>query len=101
MIQQVLDRLAEPGIRLRLALGNLRLQPPMQFRHDRRAVLLMKLQPLFQCHSRLARLGVVAIHLAQHLQHVAALFRKISGHIHKLPSSVSHAIGQQNFRARV
>ena len=48
MSQQVRDRLAEPRVRLRLALGKLRFQPMMQLLHHRAAVLLMKLQPLLR-----------------------------------------------------
>ena len=45
MARQVCDRLAEPGIRLRRALGKLRLQPTVQFSHRRTATFLMKSQP--------------------------------------------------------
>jgi hypothetical protein len=42
MTQQIRDRFAQPGVRLRFALGKLRFQPTMQLVHHRPATLLVK-----------------------------------------------------------
>ena len=60
----------------------------MQLLHHRAATLLMKLQPLSWRHDLLPGLGIVAIHLAQHLQNVTALLGKVGGHFYKLPTTV-------------
>ncbi len=50
----------------------------MQLLHHRPAVLLMKPQPLLRRQAALTRFGIVAVHLAQHLQHVTAFARESS-----------------------
>jgi hypothetical protein len=47
------DRLAQPQVRLRHALGNLCFQPPLESLHDWAATLLMKLQLLFRFQTTL------------------------------------------------
>jgi len=72
----------------------------MKFGHHRTGALLMKAQAFGWSESALARFGVVAIHLTEHLQHVAAFRGKVGGHFHDLPSAMRQAVGQQNFHAR-
>src|ERR1035441_6799046 len=48
----------------------------------------MKPQPLVRRQAALTRFGIVTIHLAQHLQHMAAFVREVLCHIHELPSSM-------------
>ena len=86
MPQQIGDSFAEPGVRLRLFLSQLRFQPAMQLLHHRPAALLMKLQSLFRLQALLARLGIIAVYLAQHLEHVAAFAGKVRYHFHELPA---------------
>src|SRR5208283_5639494 len=85
--QQIRDGLAQPRVGLRLALGKLRFQPVMELLHDRAAVLLMKLQTLFRPQTTLPSLGLVTIHLAQHLQYIATLVGKVRRYFHELSSS--------------
>ena len=60
----------------------------MQLLHHRSAMLLMKPQPLLRREAALARLGIMTVHLAQHLQYVAALLGEVRRHFDKLPSTV-------------
>src|ERR1039457_1353256 len=48
----------------------------------------------------LSRLGIVPIHLSQHLQHVAAFVREVLCYFHELSSSVGETVSQQNFHSR-
>ena len=57
--QQIGDRLAQTGVGLCLPLGELRLQPTVQFLDHRLATLLMKPQPLLRCQATLARFRIV------------------------------------------
>jgi len=97
--QQILDRLPKPRVGLRLSLVKLRFQPRVQLIHHRLAALLMKSQPLFLSQTALARFGIVAIHLAQHLQHVAAFAGEVLRYVHELPASVRETVGQQDLHA--
>jgi len=94
------DRLAQPRVRLRLALGELRFQPVMELLHHGAATLLMKLQALFRPQTTLSRFGLVTIHLAQHLQYVATLIGKVPRYFHELSSSMGEAVRQQNLNPR-
>ena len=60
----------------------------------------MKLQALFRLQTTLPRLGIVTIHLAQHLQYIATLIGKVRRNLHELSSSVRKAICQQNLHSR-
>ena len=71
----------------------------MQLIHHRPATLLMKPQPLVRLQVTLTGFGIVAIHLAQHLQHVAAFAGKVRRHFYKLSPTVRQAIGQQNLHS--
>src|SRR5262249_47504526 len=82
----------QPGVRLCFTLAELSLQPGVQLVHYRPAVLLMKPQSLIRYQPALTCLSIMTIHLAQHVQHVAALVGKIRRHFHKLPSTMSKAI---------
>src|SRR5438309_1362633 len=95
MSQQVRDRLAEPRVRLRLALCKLRFQPTMQLLHHRAAVLLMKLQPLLRCQRLRTRLGILAVDLAEHLQHIAAFVGKVRRYFHELSSSMGRQLASR------
>ena len=59
MIQEIRDRFAQSGVRFCLVLRQLRLHPFMHPFHQRLALLLMELQPLFRRHCLFSRLGVV------------------------------------------
>ena len=48
----------------------------------------MKLQALFWPQTTLPRLGIVTIHLAQHLQYIATFVGKVRRNFHELSSSV-------------
>jgi len=100
MPQQILDSLAQAGVGLGLALRKLRLQPVMELLHHQAAVRLMKLQPLLGRQAALAGLGIVAIHLAQHLQYIATLVGEVLRYFYKLSSSVGEAVRQQNLHSR-
>src|SRR5215470_8671523 len=100
MSQQVRDRLAQPRVWLRLALGQLRFQPVMELLHHWAATLLMKLPALFRPQTTLSRLGLVTIHLAQHLQYIATLVGEVRRYFHELSSSMGEAVCQQNLHPR-
>ena len=53
----------QTGVRLCLMLRQLRLHPRMQPLHQRLAVLLMEVQPLFRRHGLFARLRIVMINV--------------------------------------
>jgi hypothetical protein len=59
----------------------------------------MKPQPLILRQTALARFGIVAIHLAQHLQHVSAFDGEVLRYVHELPASVRETVSQQDLRA--
>jgi len=61
---------------------------------------LMKLQAIFRLQTTLPRLGIVTIHLAQHLQYIATLIGKVLRHFHELSSSMGEAVCQQNLHPR-
>ena len=73
MPQQILDRFAGPRVWL----------------------LLMKLQSLCRCQTLRTRLGVMAVHLAQHLQHVAALAREVRCHLYELSTTMSKQLASR------
>jgi hypothetical protein len=56
----------------------------------------MKLQPLRAGQTTLTGFGIVAIHMAQHLQYVGALVGEVCRHLHELPSSMREAVPQQD-----
>src|SRR5712691_10476366 len=56
-------------------------------------------QPLGRRRPLLPRHLVVAVDLAQSLQHIAALQREVVDHHDKIPSAVSQAVGQQQFQS--
>jgi hypothetical protein len=72
-------------------------QPPMQLLHYRGATTLMKVQALFR--PQTTRIGIVALHLAQHLQYTAAFVWKVSPLLPRL-SSPARAVRQQNLHPR-
>jgi hypothetical protein len=59
-------------------------------------MLLMKLQPLRPGQAMLTGFGIVAIHMAKHLQYVAAVVGEVCRHLHELPSSMREAVPQQD-----
>ena len=72
----------------------------VQLLHHRPAVLLMKLAGAPAGDSwRCARLRIIFIYVAQRLQNIAAWFREVRGHFHKLPSSMRQTVGQQDLGA--
>ena len=99
MPQQIPDRLPKPRVGLRLSLVQLGFQPRVQHIHHRLAAFLMKSQPRVLSQTELARFGIVAIHLAQHLQHVAAFAGEVIRYVHELPASVRKAVSQQDLHA--
>ena len=72
----------------------------MQLLHDRGATLLIKPQPVFWIQATLSRPGIVAIHLAQPLQYIAAFVRKVRRCFRELSSSMRETVGQQNLHPR-
>ena len=56
----------------------------------------MKPQPLVRRQAAFTRFGIVAVHLAEHLQHVAAFAGEVLRHIYKLPASMRQTVGQQD-----
>src|SRR6266852_6323531 len=72
----------------------------MELLHHWAAMLLMKLQALFRPQTTLSRFGLATIHLAQHLQYIAALVGKVRRYFHELSSSVGEAVRQQNLHPR-
>ena len=63
--------------------------------HYRRASFLVKPQPLIRRQATIASFGIMAVHLAEHLQHIAAFAREVLHHIDKLPASMRQAVGQE------
>src|ERR1700683_1624482 len=72
----------------------------MEFLHYWSAARLMKLQPFFRPQTTLSRFGIVTIHLAQHLEHIATLIGKVRRYFHELSSSMGEAVRQQNLHPR-
>jgi hypothetical protein len=52
-------------------------------------MLLVEPQPFLCGQTALTRLCVMAVHLAQHLQHVTAFLGEVGSHFYKLPPSMS------------
>src|SRR5260370_34382390 len=59
-------------------------------------MLLMESQPLLRTQSALPRFGIVAVYLAQCLQHVTALLGKVLGYFYKLSATVRQTSGEQD-----
>jgi hypothetical protein len=59
----------------------------------------MESQPLLRTQALLARFGIMAVHLAQRLQHVTAFGGKVLSHFYKLSATVREAFGQQDLHA--
>ena len=72
-------------------LRQLRLHPLMQPFHQRPAVLLMEVQPVFRRQFPFPRHCIVVINAAQRLQHITAFFRKVDRP--PPPPAVFHARG--------
>ena len=96
MIAQVRDRLAEAGVRFDAMLVDLRREPRLQVVHERPAVRLVKREPLVRGEPLRPRVGVVAIHLAQRLEHVATLGRKTRRDLHKPAPRVRETIPEDH-----
>jgi len=102
MVEHIVDRLAQTGIRFDLLLGKLLFQPLVQIFHQRAAVVLMKMQALLRRHALPGGNRVKMVHLPQCFHDVLALIGKVVGYLDKIPSTVRKAISQQDlelFRA--
>ena len=62
--------------------------------HGLVTVLLVEAEPGLGREAQLLGLGLVLVNLAQGFQHVLALLREVGGQVHKLPSAVAEAMGQ-------
>lgn len=93
---QTSDGFAQPRVWLGSVLVDLRFQLGVQLLHDRSAVFLMKMQPLFRRQFLFPCQRVVVINAAQRLQHIPALMGEVRRDFDELPSAMRQTVRQQN-----
>src|SRR5450759_1508832 len=89
VVEQIGDRLPQPGVRLDFPFRELCATPDLQLFHDRPAMLLMEVEALFARQALRTRLIVVPVDLAQSFQYEPALIGKTRRHLHEVPPTVS------------
>ena len=60
----------------------------------------MEMQPLVRRQPEIPCFGIVAVHLAKHLQHVATFGGEVLRHLNELPASMRQTVGQKDLRPR-
>ncbi len=98
MVKHVLNRLAEPGVRLHQPLAKLPPQPSLQPTHQPATPLLMKPQTFLRREVPLRGHSLVLVHLLERLQHESALVGKVLRHLDELTSTMGIAVGHDRLK---
>lgn len=96
MVEHIVDRLSQTGIRFDLLLGKLPFQPLVQIFHQRAAVVLMKTQALLRRHALRGGNCVKMVDLPQCFDEVLTFIGKVVGHLDKIAAAVCETICQQD-----
>ena len=89
MFEQVLEGLAQVGVRFDLVGVQQGLHPSMQLIHDRATLSLMELETRLRREAILLGLGVEVVNLAEALQDLAALGGEILDEVDELAPAVA------------
>jgi hypothetical protein len=94
MAETVPDRLDQAGVWLPSFLLELGLKPGMELFHAGRAVLLVKMEPLFGRQLQLSGLSIVPLHLRDTFEPVPLFLGKVRRYLHKAEPDMGIAIAQ-------